>query len=173
MENELQVLNNIEKNINATQRDIARSTGMSLGSVNILIKRLVKKGLLKMERLNPRIIRYILTPQGMKEKAEATYDYVVASYRFINGINSRLDGLIAAHGLQNNGKVMLFGSRDEICAIITNKFNERSIGYDLITSVEKLTSGNSQYAALLVWHPDFIDKMSQTGIEYINVLEKI
>src|SRR5690348_14940283 len=98
MENELQILNKIECKENMTQRDIAKSTGMSLGNVNLLIKRLVKKGLLKIERINPRTIRYILTPQGLKERTEATYRYVVESLRFMHEVNQKIERLIDSEG---------------------------------------------------------------------------
>ena len=173
MESEFQVLNNIDKNKNATQRDIAKNTGMSLGSVNILIKRLVKKGLLKIERLNPRTIRYILTPQGIKEKAEATYKYIVASYRLINDINSKIDELIESHPLDKENSVLLMGNQDEVYSIITNKLNQARIQYRGIKSDKELSAISSEHSTILVWHPDYSEILRNRGINYINLLEKV
>ncbi|OPZ94683.1 MAG: hypothetical protein BWY74_00375 [Firmicutes bacterium ADurb.Bin419] len=38
MENELQILQNIQKSSFITQRDISKLTGISLGNVNLIIK---------------------------------------------------------------------------------------------------------------------------------------
>ncbi|MCX7842015.1 MAG: winged helix-turn-helix transcriptional regulator [Clostridia bacterium] len=173
MENELQILNNIEKNNNATQRDIAKNTGLSLGNVNILIKRLVKKGLLKIERLNPRTIRYILTPQGMKEKAEATYNYVVTSYRFINSLNARIDEVVEAHRLGKNSSVVLFGSKDEVFELICGRLRHTGVSVSHLQSIEQMPTVNSKLSVIIVWHPDFAALLEDKEIEYINLLEKI
>jgi DNA-binding MarR family transcriptional regulator len=68
MEVEYQVLTHLQENEQTTQRNISQRTGLSLGAVNILLKKMARKGLIKIEKLNTRTIRYILTPQGMKEK---------------------------------------------------------------------------------------------------------
>lgn len=182
MENELQILNSIEKNENATQRMIARNTGLSLGNVNILIKRLVKKGLLKIERLNSRTIRYILTPQGLKKKAEATYKYVVASYRYINEINSRIDALLGSEIFINAKKVILLGNQDEIFELLKSKLNHAGISYEFIKLfdelINKLTTNNHQltttnHQLIIIWHPDFADLLKSESIDYVNLLDII
>ena len=48
---ELSVLSYIDQNSDATQRELSEHIGVSLGSINILVKRLAKKGLIKMVRL--------------------------------------------------------------------------------------------------------------------------
>ena len=68
MEAEYKVLSHLQENETTTQRHISARTGLSLGSVNLLLKKMVRKGLVKIERLNKRTVRYILTPQGIKEK---------------------------------------------------------------------------------------------------------
>ncbi|HHT45933.1 MAG TPA: winged helix-turn-helix transcriptional regulator, partial [Firmicutes bacterium] len=68
MEKEHLILSYIQQQEDVTQRDIARNTGMGLGTVNILLKKMIKKGLVKIERLNARSLRYMLTPKGLKEK---------------------------------------------------------------------------------------------------------
>lgn len=173
MESELQILNNIEKNEYATQRDLARSTGMSLGNVNLLIKRLVKKGLVKIERLNAKTIRYILTPQGLKEKTQATYNYIVASYKFINDINQKLDEIIISRKLGDNSRVILFGYNDEICELIRNKFNHLKIGYTNMLTIDELRGRGTSDSVIIIWHPDSLEIMKNENMEYINVLDKI
>ncbi|MFW6274035.1 MAG: winged helix-turn-helix transcriptional regulator, partial [Halanaerobium sp.] len=70
------VLQILDKEDSPSQRQIAEETGFSLGLVNILIKKAVKKGFIKIEKLNSRNIKYILTPAGIKEKTDKTIDYI-------------------------------------------------------------------------------------------------
>jgi len=62
MEHEYRVLNHLQENEITTQRKISSNTGLSLGAVNLLLKKMVRKGLIKVEKLNARTVRYILTP---------------------------------------------------------------------------------------------------------------
>ncbi len=59
-----------------SQRDLSKKIGLSLGSVNFILKELIKKGLVKAQRFknsdNKAAYIYILTPQGIQEKMELT-----------------------------------------------------------------------------------------------------
>ncbi len=171
MQNEVEILNNIEKNKNSTQRDIAKNTGMSLGNVNILIKRLVRKGMLKVERLTPKTIRYILTPEGLKEKAEATYRYVVKSYRFINNINDKIDFLLNSHKISEMGEVILFGDNDEICEMLEEKFNKQNITYVYTNHINDIKANSLN--TVFVWHPNYIEQLMESNMEFVNLLDNI
>jgi len=177
MQNELQVLNNIEKNQKATQRDIARNTGLSLGNVNILIKRLVKKGLLKIEKLNARSIRYILTPEGIREKAKLTYEYIKISYNYINDINNKIEKLIT--GFKNNdiSRIILFGENDEVYRLVRDKFdhsNIRYVHYETIDEMDKhIHERKCDDIPIIVWNTDSIDALRNMEIPFVNVLEKL
>jgi DNA-binding MarR family transcriptional regulator len=177
MENELLILNTIEKNNNATQREIAKNTGISLGNVNILIKRLVKKGMIKIERINPRAVQYILTPHGFRGKAEATYRYIVSSYRYITEINRKIDILFEKYFTKQQKHVYLFGDRDEISEILINKLNSANMEY---TSLENLDEVKAcpyimlgEDPAVIVWQPEYEELLKKIGINYIYLLEEI
>lgn len=171
MESEFQILDNIEKNNTVTQRDIAKNTGMSLGNVNTLIKRLVKKGFLKMERLNAKTIRYILTPKGIKEKAERTYTYIVESYKYFNEINHRIEAVISSHLSDGTKQVYLFGNKDEIYELLKDKFHQLRISHELIQSCDNLRATDN--SIILTWHPDYTEILESKGIPYVNLLDAI
>ena len=177
MENEFQILKNIERNKNATQRDLAKSTGMSLGNVNILIKRLIKKGLLKMDRLNPKTIRYILTPEGMREKAELTYKYFVISYKYINEINAKIDVIFNESKLMECGCIV-FGENDEVFQLVQNNFKQKGVDYKFIGNLDKLkdylSASNSlkiKERVIISWGNSYIAELNELDLEYINLLE--
>ena len=177
MENEFQILKNIERNKNTTQRDLAKSTGMSLGNVNILIKRLIKKGLLKMDRLNPKTIRYILTPEGIKEKAELTYKYFVISYKYINEINAKIDAIFHDAKLLDKGYI-IFGDSDEVYQLVQNNLKQKGVDFKYISSADQLVDflGASnilklKHRVIICWGNSFIAALIELKLEYINLLE--
>ncbi len=70
----------LEANPNLTQRQMAEEMGLSLGKFNYCLKELVKKGIVKIERFtssgNKAAYMYILTPQGIEEKARVTASFL-------------------------------------------------------------------------------------------------
>ncbi len=72
----IKLLKTIYKNPDQSQRELAKIVGISVGKTNYIIKALIKKGLIKTERFlnskNKWAYRYILTPDGIKEKTRIT-----------------------------------------------------------------------------------------------------
>lgn len=75
-----EILRKIEKLPHASQRDLAKELGFSLGKLNYCLKALKKKGLIKMENFkkNPKKINYfyMLTPAGILEKTKLTINFM-------------------------------------------------------------------------------------------------
>ena len=63
-EKELKIIDEIARENSLTQRDLSRRTSLSLGAVNLIIKRLIRQGLVKTKNLNPKKVEYLLTPKG-------------------------------------------------------------------------------------------------------------
>jgi len=161
MENEYQILAHLQDNEETSQRKISQRTGLSLGAVNILIKKMVRKGLIKVETLNSRTMRYILTPKGLQEKANLTYNYLRQSYRQLLRINQALDQLIIERVPSINGKpIALVGPTDEICEILTQFLHEKSIPYELVTDRKMMppkmseTVGEIEYPLIITWREE-------------------
>lgn len=66
----------VEENPQASQRELANALNVSLGKVNFCLNALMEKGLIKARNFtnsrNKRAYMYYLTPQGMREKARVT-----------------------------------------------------------------------------------------------------
>lgn len=62
------VLAILDREESPSQREIAKQIVFLVGSVNTLIKKCPKKGLIKIERFNLRNIKYFLIPKGIKGK---------------------------------------------------------------------------------------------------------
>ncbi|HEX8154622.1 MAG TPA: MarR family EPS-associated transcriptional regulator [Thermoanaerobaculia bacterium] len=64
----------------ASQRDLARDLGVSVGKVNYCLKALIEKGLIKARNFHNSkhkvAYAYVLTPQGIEEKVNVTYAFL-------------------------------------------------------------------------------------------------
>jgi DNA-binding MarR family transcriptional regulator len=76
---DLEILNHIEENPDTTQADLATQLGVAVGSVNWYLKRLINKGYIKVTQMQRRRLRYLLTPNGLSEKAHLTAAFMQAS----------------------------------------------------------------------------------------------
>jgi len=80
-----EVLEQIAADRKLSQRSLSRRLGMSLGMVNLYLKRLARKGLVKITTVpGRRLLRYMLTPRGFAEKARLTYEFAEYSLRFLH-----------------------------------------------------------------------------------------
>jgi len=93
-EKEFAIIREISNNHQPSQRLIAQRTGFSLGLTNIIIKRLIKKGYLKISTIPPRRIQYILTPKGFAEKAQKSYHFTLRTVTLIKAINENIQEII-------------------------------------------------------------------------------
>lgn len=71
---DLQVLRKVDKT--TTQKSLANEVGVSVGKLNYVLNALIDKGYVKTERFinskNKVQYKYLLTPQGIKEKISLT-----------------------------------------------------------------------------------------------------
>jgi len=77
---EFNLLRLIDKTPDKSQRKIAQELGFSLGKLNYCMKALKKKGLIKIRNFrknnNKLHYLYILTPKGLKKKAQMTINFL-------------------------------------------------------------------------------------------------
>ncbi len=75
-EAQLRLMRVLEANPHASQREIARALGISLGKTNYCLRALIDRGLVKARNFrdsrNKAAYAYLLTPQGLDEKARVT-----------------------------------------------------------------------------------------------------
>jgi len=95
MDKETRLLDVLSRNEGLSQRQVAKETGLSLGMVNLILRRLVKTGALKVVNLNGRTARYLLTPAGAAEKTRRAYDYLHRTMETFRDLRVRIDALLA------------------------------------------------------------------------------
>lgn len=74
------VLQALQNNPHASQRELSKLLGVSLGSVNYCIKAFIDKGLIKVENFinseHKKGYVYNITPSGLVEKTKITAEYL-------------------------------------------------------------------------------------------------
>ena len=74
------LLKTLEDNPSLSQRDLAKRLGISLGKVNFCLNALIEKGCLKVNNFrnsdNKLAYAYLLTPQGVEQKARMTVEFL-------------------------------------------------------------------------------------------------
>jgi EPS-associated MarR family transcriptional regulator len=79
-ETDLKILKHIESTPHISQRKLAEELDVSLGKVNYCVKALIDKGLVKAgnfkRSLDKMAYLYLLTPQGIEEKAKLTASFL-------------------------------------------------------------------------------------------------
>ncbi len=111
-EKEFAVIREISNNNLPDQRTIANKTGLSLGLTNLIIKKLIKTGYIKVKQLNRRKIQYILTPKGFAEKAKKSYNYTLKTIKLFKEIKSKIQQLILDFQQQGVKKFIIIGDNE-------------------------------------------------------------
>src|SRR5262245_62392266 len=80
-ERDLELLTAIGEGRPLSQRALAQRLGVALGLTNLLLKRLARKGSIKIVEFPKKPaarkrLRYLLTPTGMAEKGRLTYEHM-------------------------------------------------------------------------------------------------
>lgn len=91
------VLKLLEGNPELTQRQLARSLGISLGKVNYCLKALIEKGMIKATRFrnsdNKKAYAYLLTPKGVEAKALLTVEFLRVKVAEHRALKAEIDEL--------------------------------------------------------------------------------
>ena len=110
------------KNTSFSQREIANALKISLGMTNNILKKVLKKGLLLVSKIDGKRLSYVLTPSGSKYLYSKSVNYLKSisknAYQFKDIIFNELKDLKT----QNYKKVILLGNSGldfiiEYCAI--------------------------------------------------------
>jgi DNA-binding MarR family transcriptional regulator len=114
-ERHLEVLTAVGEGDALTQRALAERLGVALGLANLYLKRLAKKGYIKVTEFPTKPaagkrLRYLLTPKGIAEKTRLTYAYMDRSLAQYRLARQTLRQALAALGGRDHRRVALFGA---------------------------------------------------------------
>lgn len=94
-ERELKIIEEISRSRDLTQRKISHRLDISLGMTNLILKRLVNKGYVKIKGLDRRKVQYILTPRGFSEKTKKSYRYFLKTIHSLKEMKEKIQELVS------------------------------------------------------------------------------
>ena len=111
---DLQLLEEIEKNPKVSQRELSNKFGIALGVTNACIKRMARRGLIRLKGFPPRRIAYYITPKGFVEKANLTLRFFSYNIRHYAEMKKQISKKLLE--MQNSGvkRIAFYGVSDEM-----------------------------------------------------------
>ncbi|MDN3515940.1 MAG: hypothetical protein NG747_16305 [Candidatus Brocadia sp.] len=120
--------------------------GINVASINFALKKLTKRGLVKMLGVNPRRIRYILTAKGIAEKTQLAYKFFDRNFHFYKAVRKDVENKINSIPFQDRNSAAIYGVTDlmemaylviqdkeiDLVAIVDDEKKIRTFGYQVI-----------------------------------------
>jgi len=134
----LQILEEIDNTHSPSQRYLANKLNISLGLANSFIKRLARKGYVKITTIPRNRVKYILTPQGFAEKTRLTYEFIHYSFSLYKDAIKKVTDLLNDLEKKKVKKVVFYGVNDlaEIASI-----SLKTMDIDLVGVVDDSKNG--------------------------------
>jgi DNA-binding MarR family transcriptional regulator len=107
---ELRILTEISQRQDLTQRGLAATLGIALGLANLYVKRLARKGYIKITTIPPNRVGYLLTPRGLAEKTRLTYEFMEYSLRLYRGTRGMLRETLTGLAARGQRRIVLYGT---------------------------------------------------------------
>ncbi|OGC10068.1 hypothetical protein A3F86_03270 [candidate division WOR-1 bacterium RIFCSPLOWO2_12_FULL_45_9] len=162
-EKELKVIDEISREKGLTQRELSRRTELSLGSVNVILKRLATRGIVKTKNLNSKKVEYLLSPQGFSEKAKKSYNYILKTVNLVKFVRGEIAKIVLGEFNKGQKKFVVLGD-DDLADIIELALK----GFDY-SRVNDIRNNKDKDALILIGK----GKRTTNGFRSINIAEKL
>lgn len=165
---EFRIIDEIGKDLNTTQRKISRQIGLSLGMTNLIIKKLIAKGYIKVKGLDRRRVQYILTPRGFTEKVKKTHRYLLRSIDTLKAVKNKIQDTVLEYYKKGEKNFTILGKGElaDIVEISLRDMGKKDIRYSKARTPEEINSKNS----IILLADGSIQKRNN---RYLNILEII
>lgn len=128
---DLLLLSEVERDAGVTQRSLSTKLGLALGLTNLYLKRLARKGYIKITTIPRNRIQYLLTPQGLTEKSRLTYLYMQHSLTYYRDMRARLTEMMSTCDASHGQRVVIYGTTElaELAYLSLREMNIDCVGF--------------------------------------------
>jgi len=128
---DLLLLSELDRDGGATQRTLATKLGVALGLTNLYLKRLARKGHIKITTTPRNRNRYLLTPQGFTEKSRLTHLYMQHSLSYYRDMRARLKEMMSTFDGSHGLRVVIYGTTElaELAYLSLREMNIDCVGF--------------------------------------------
>jgi DNA-binding MarR family transcriptional regulator len=166
-ENDLKVLEIISQFTSVSQRDLAAHSGLSLGMVNLILKRLVGTGYIQIQNLHKRKMQYFLTPQGLAAKTRRAYEYLTRTIRVYETYRQGISKIIQEQISKGRCKFAIYGEGDIVDLIkVVMGETHGAISYRVCSPREEIQT-HADEVPLICFLPD---KAPLLGISILETI---
>ena len=184
---ELKILERLESNGHLTQRDLSKEVGIALGLVNHLLKKMVKKGWIKIKNIDAKKIRYLITPEGAREKSSLLYKRVEGTIHFYleakrvikdKVIHLKNEGIedVSIYGINHISEVLFIVLKElglELAHVVDdNKEGDVWFGYTVV-KMDEFVKSNTNVLILASFDKEEIDGFckEQEDVKFVVLRE--
>ena len=111
---DLQFLEELEKTPNLSQRELSNKFGIALGVTNACLKRMARRGWIRLRKVPPRRIGYYLTPKGFGEKAKLTMTFLSYNIHHYSRLKAVIGDKFLEMASQGVKRVVFYGVGEEM-----------------------------------------------------------
>lgn len=167
-EKEMAVINYLDENKEFNQRLIAQQAGFSLGLTNLIIKRLVKKGYLKLKQLTHRKIQYMLTPKGVTVRLQRSYAFARRTIRALKTMREQIQRIILEQYQKGIRKFVIKG-QGELADLIGTAFKDLDldgVSYSVINVKQQIKKNET----VILLADENLSRNKRNGGQVIDVI---
>ena len=137
---ELELLQELEKNPIISQRELSHKFGIALGVTNACLKRMGRRGWIRITGFNHHKIGYYLTPKGFAEKAKLTLHLISWTVQHYSTLKDVIGKRLMEMEHEGIERIVFYGVSDEmeIALITLQGTNLKLVG--IVEDDEKFTA---------------------------------
>ena len=109
---ELQILSEVERSSEVTQRELSQRVGVALGLTNLMLRNLAQKGYLRVAQASWKRWIYTLTPEGLAQKIRLTAAYIHRVLDHYRHVRQTLRDQLEPLALHEESRVALYGATE-------------------------------------------------------------
>jgi DNA-binding MarR family transcriptional regulator len=169
-EREFELVNIIGGQLGANQRDLSRHMALSLGMTNMLIRRLLAKGYIRIKQLNKKKVEYILTPKGFAEKMRKSVRYTLKTIDSIGLVKKNLAALLKNLYTDGARKFYIIGGSD-LAGLIEMVVEEQAFQDCGTARTNEVTPALTDGVVLIC--RENVDIPENFALKTVNVIEEL
>lgn len=152
-EKEFLLIQHIARNPSVTQRDLSQDLGLSLGMTNLIIRRLARKGMLKVQQLDWKRTQYLLTLKGAAEKGRKAYRYTLYTFRIFRQLQENIEAALSREHAQGRREFHFVAD------------------HELLELLKETVEGHALEGARMSYHRSFADLPAGADLVFHATLE--
>jgi len=169
-EREFELINIIGQELGSNQRDLSKLIDLSLGQTNMLIRRLVAKGLIRISQLNKKKVQYLLTPKGISEKLQKSVKYTRHTINAIGLIKDHTKNIFITLYNQGHRKFYVYSEAD-LTFLIDSAFREAKLEDAVVTDLKELPK--EELDGFLLIGKENVELNGYNNGNYLNLIEEV